>query len=127
MHSTYRLTNFVTFIFRFISRSGAWYYSHRYIRSYLRSQEKTKTFATTTPHAVDTSSASFQLLGIAADNSAVTNATLESIVQTDDDGRSYVDMYWTDAHAREGVVYLYGKTFNKDDFVSCCAVVRKLA
>jgi DNA polymerase Pol2 len=92
--------------------------------SKLSNKEKTKTFATTAPDAVDTSSASFQPLGIATDNSAVTNATLESIVQADDNGRSYVDMYWTDAHAREGVVYLYGKTFNKDDYVSCCAVVR---
>jgi DNA polymerase Pol2 len=92
--------------------------------SELPSKEKTKTFATTTPDVVDTSTASFQPLGIATENSAVTNATLESIVQTDDDGRSYVDMYWIDAHEREGVVYLYGKTFTKDEFVSCCAVVR---
>jgi len=81
-------------------------------------------FATTAPNAVDTSSASFQPLAISSESAGtVSNATLESLIQTKDE-RSYVDMYWTDAHEKNGVVYLYGKTALKDDFISCCAVVR---
>ena len=81
-------------------------------------------FATSVPDAVDTSSSSFQPLPISTDNKgAVSNATLDSLTQTKDD-RSFIDMFWTDAHEKDGVVYLYGKTALNNDFISCCAVVR---
>lgn len=87
-------------------------------------QIEKKSFGTTTPDAVDMSDPSFQPNEISVENTPVSNATLDSIIQTGDDGRSYVDMYWTDAHEREGFVYLYGKTTENSDFISCCAVVK---
>eukprot|EP00554_Chaetoceros_debilis_P005310 CAMPEP_0194075076 /NCGR_PEP_ID=MMETSP0149-20130528/2112_1 /TAXON_ID=122233 /ORGANISM="Chaetoceros debilis, Strain MM31A-1" /LENGTH=1588 /DNA_ID=CAMNT_0038755433 /DNA_START=89 /DNA_END=4855 /DNA_ORIENTATION=- len=98
-------------------------------------------FATTAPDAVDTSSQSFRPVSItAADDddkktkTAVVDATLEALMQTQPftykDGtkadRPYLDMYWTDAHESNGVVYLYGKTAvgkSNDNYVSCCAVI----
>ena len=80
-------------------------------------------FATSTPDAVDTTSTSFQPLAISTDSGPVSNATLDSLIQTKDD-RSFIDMYWTDAHEKEGSVYLYGKTGLNNDFISCCAVIR---
>lgn len=82
-------------------------------------------FATTAPDAVDTSSASFQPLAISSSDSTpiASNATLDSLIQTKDD-RSYVDMYWTHAHEKNGIIYLYGKMALDNDFISCCAVVR---
>lgn len=81
-------------------------------------------FATSVPGAVDTSSSSFQPLAISSESKeSVSNATLDSITQTKD-GRSFIDMYWTDANEKDGVVYLYGKTAINNDHVSCCAVVR---
>lgn len=85
---------------------------------------KTKGFATTAPSAVDTSSSSFQPLAIATDTKeSVIDATLDAITQMQDD-RKFIDIYWLDAHEKNGTVYMYGKTAVNNDFVSCCVVVK---
>ncbi len=85
---------------------------------------KENEFATSVPDAVDRTSSSFQPIAISTDNKvAVSNATLESLIQTKND-KSFIDMFWTDAHEKDGVVYLFGKTALDTGFVSCCAVVR---
>ena len=87
-----------------------------------------------TPDAFDKSSASFNPTAInvastASFGDSSTRANLESIIQETkigDDTRTYVDMYWTDAHEKRGDASLFGKTPKtpgSNEFVSICAVV----
>eukprot|EP00559_Dactyliosolen_fragilissimus_P008753 CAMPEP_0184856616 /NCGR_PEP_ID=MMETSP0580-20130426/1789_1 /TAXON_ID=1118495 /ORGANISM="Dactyliosolen fragilissimus" /LENGTH=1517 /DNA_ID=CAMNT_0027351729 /DNA_START=158 /DNA_END=4712 /DNA_ORIENTATION=- len=99
-----------------------------------------KTILTSTTIDVDTLSSSFKPANItsAADAPVKPNAELASILQTDSSQRQYLDMYWIDAHEKNGVIQLYGKVeipINKNiknednkqknaQFVSCCVTVK---
>ena len=52
-------------------------------------------------------------------------ATLEQVVQTDEQGAKYMDMFWTDLCERGGDILLFGKVRGpkEDQFVSACVHV----
>jgi DNA polymerase alpha subunit A len=88
------------------------------------------TSTTTAAPSIDTSSISFSPEDIAAEsqNSVAAAATLESYVVTAENDERYIDMFWLDAHEKNGDIFLYGKVAasndDKNKFVSCCAIVK---
>jgi DNA polymerase alpha subunit A len=51
-------------------------------------------------------------------------ATLEQVVQTNEQGEKYMDMFWTDLSERNGDILLFGKVkAPNDQFVSACVHV----
>ena len=59
------------------------------------------------------------------------SVALDSIASVDDKGESYIRMFWLDAFAKAGVVYLFGKVHyppksgeGKGSYVSCCVTVK---
>lgn len=96
-------------------------------------KDKSSIIATSAPHSMDTNSASFNPSSIlsvpASGGNQSSKSNLDSILQhtkIGDESKSFVDMYWTDAHEANGVVYLYGKTpatLGSNEFVSICTVV----
>ena len=94
------------------------------------------TLATSAPNALNTNSASFQPTSMASASSTTTSKmslnakeNLDAILQEttlNDKQHSFLDMYWTDAHEKDGLIYLYGKTLaspTSTEFVSICTVV----
>eukprot|EP00957_Ditylum_brightwellii_P133661 10190588-Ditylum_brightwellii.AAC.1 len=57
---------------------------------------------------------------------AAAAAKFETIVQTEND-KTFLDMYWIDAHEKNGIVYLYGKVAvpgsNPAAFTSICTLI----
>jgi len=118
---------------------------------------KKSTIATSTPDSMDTNAVSFQPMSISGTTTTDTgsgtssgfsthasSSNLDSFLQTttiQEKERTYVDMYWTDAHEKNGIIHLYGKTpvpvptstststsstttsGNNPEFVSICTVV----
>ena len=94
------------------------------------------TTATSAPEALNKNSASFNPTAMAPASSMVTSMVslsakenLEAIIQetkTGDESHTFIDMYWTDAHEKDGTVYLYGKTPKtpgSNEFISISTVV----
>ena len=93
----------------------------------------TTTTATSAPEALNKNSASFNPTAMAPASSMVTSMVslsakenLEAIIQETrigDESYTFIDMYWTDAHEKDGSVYLHGKTPGSNEFISISTVV----
>ena len=92
--------------------------------------------ATSAPEVLDKNSASFTPTAIASASTIATSIgslsakeNLEAIIQETkigDESHTFIDMYWTDAFEKDGVIHLYGKTPktpSSNEFVSITAVV----